>query len=72
MPNATLKIDMVLTTSDGLEKRIGGDFDFGTDDEAAIDQYWANLKGTAMGSEAQERETRAKGKEGAPGQVKKK
>lgn len=70
MANATLKISMVLTTTDGLEKSIAGDFDFGQDDAAAIDQYWANLKGTAMGSEAQERETR--GKSGsAPGQANK-
>jgi hypothetical protein len=60
MPNATLKIEMVLTTTDGLEKRIGGEFDFGQDDGAAIDQYWANLKGTAMGSEQEERASRGK------------
>jgi hypothetical protein len=60
MPNAILKIEMVLTTTDGLEKRIGGEFDFGQDDSAAIDQYWANLKGTAMGSEEEERRNRGK------------
>ena len=60
MANATLSISMTLTTTDGLEKTIEGNFDFGQDDDAAIDQYWANLKGTAMGSEAEERGKREK------------
>ena len=63
---------MVLTTTDGLQKTISGEFDFGADDEAAIDQYWANLKGTAMGSEQEERAKRAQRGQGqAPGQAKK-
>ena len=60
---AKLQISMTLTTNDGLVKKIDTDFDFGdTDDgnEMAIDQYWANLKGSAAGSEIEERGKREK------------
>ena len=60
---ATLAIKMVLTTNDGLEKVIDTSFDFGPGDEGdeqAIDQYWANLKGSAMGSEDEEKKVRGR------------
>lgn len=60
---ATLAIKMVLTTNDGLEKVIDSKFDFGPGqdgDEQAIDQYWANLKGSAAGSEVEEKKVREK------------
>ena len=60
MANARLEISLKLTTTDGLVKAITTDFDFGDDDEMAIDQYWANLKGSAGGSEVVEREARGK------------
>ena len=62
---ATLSIKMTLTTNDGLIKVIDSSFDFGDGpegDEEATDQYWANLKGCAAGSEVEERGRRGKGK----------
>jgi len=62
---ATLCIKMTLTTNDGLTKTIDTDFDFGPGDEGdeqAIDQYWANLKGSAAGSEVEEKKVRGEKK----------
>jgi len=61
---ATLAIKMVLTTNDNLEKVIDASFDFGPGEEGdslAIDQYWANLKGSAASSEVEERGKRGRG-----------
>jgi hypothetical protein len=63
---ATLAITMVLTTNDKLVKKIDAEFDFGPGDDGdvqAIDQYWANLKGSAMGSEAEEKKVRGEKKD---------
>ena len=68
MANARLELNLRLTTTDGLVKEMKGDFDFGDDDEMAADQYWANLKGSAMGSETEERGKRGQGQDKSKGQ----